>query len=66
MLGFGASYRLSDNFTLALDYETRAYGESNINSHEDDLNQFRVGAEYLSVSDFAVIPFRLATSLFQL
>lgn len=59
MLGFGASYRLSDNFTLAADYETRAYGESNINAHEDDLVQFRVGAEYLSVSDFAVIPFRV-------
>ncbi len=59
MLGFGASYRLGDNFTLALDYETRAYGKSNINAHEDDLNQFRVGAEYLIVSDFAVVPFRV-------
>ena len=58
MLGFGASYRLGDNFTLALDYETRAYGDSNINAHEEDLKQFRVGAEYLFVTDFAVIPLR--------
>jgi len=58
MLGFGASYRLGDNFTIAADYETRAYGDSNINAHEDDLNQFRVGAEYLFVTDFAVIPLR--------
>ncbi len=59
MLGFGSSYRFGDNFTLAIDYETRAYGESNINAHDDDLNQFRVGAEYLIVSDFAVVPFRV-------
>ncbi len=59
MLGFGVSYRLGDNLTLALDYESRAYGSSNINAHEDDLNQFRVGAEYLIVSDFAVVPLRI-------
>ena len=59
MLGFGVSYRLGDNLTLALDYESRAYGSSNINAHEDDLNQFRVGAEYLIVSDFAVVPLRV-------
>jgi hypothetical protein len=59
MLGFGSSYRFGENFTLAFDYETRAYGESNINAHEDDLNQFRVGAEYLVVSDIAVIPLRV-------
>ena len=59
MLGFGVSYRLGDNLTLALDYESRAYGSSNINAHKDDLNQFRVGAEYLIVSDFAVVPLRV-------
>jgi len=58
MLGFGVSYRFSANFTLAADYETRAYEESNINQHNNDLNQFRFGAEYLIVADFVVIPFR--------
>ncbi|RLC51795.1 MAG: hypothetical protein DRI23_04255 [Candidatus Cloacimonadota bacterium] len=58
MLGFGTSYRIGDNLTLAFDYETRAYGKSNINSHEKDLNQFRVGVEYLFVTDLAVIPLR--------
>ncbi len=59
MLGFGMSYRLGENFTLSADFETRAYGKSNLNSHEDDLNQVRVGGEYLAVSDFAVIPLRV-------
>ncbi|MEA2096447.1 MAG: hypothetical protein U9P73_07125 [Candidatus Cloacimonadota bacterium] len=59
MLGFGSSYRLGDNFTLMADYETRAYGESNINGHDENLNQYRIGAEYLIVSDLAVIPFRV-------
>lgn len=59
MLGLGLSYRIGDNITFSADYETRAYGESNLNSHEDDLNQLRVGGEYLAVSDFAVIPLRI-------
>ncbi|MCK5051547.1 MAG: hypothetical protein KAS53_07450 [Candidatus Cloacimonetes bacterium] len=58
MLGFGSSYRFGDNFTLMADYETRAYGESNINAHDENLSQFRVGAEYLVVTDFIVIPLR--------
>jgi len=56
MIGFGASYRIGEFFTLASDYEMRLYSETDFS--EFDLNQFRVGAEYLIVSDFAVIPIR--------
>ena len=69
MLGFGASLRIGDNLTVSSDYEIRAYGksminyesgeESNLSESEENLNQIRVGAEYLVVSDFAVIPFRV-------
>jgi len=68
MLGFGASLRIGDNLTVSSDYEIRAYGksminyesggESNLSESEENLNQIRVGAEYLIVSDFAVIPLR--------
>jgi hypothetical protein len=66
MLGFGGSVRLGDNLTVACDYETRAYGSSKIvydgggetSLSDYDLNQLRVGAEYLLVTDFAVIPVR--------
>ena len=69
MLGFGASLRIGDNLTVSTDYEIRAYGnsminyemggESNLSDSEENLNQIRIGAEYLVVSDFAVIPFRV-------
>ena len=69
MLGFGASCRIGENLTLAADYEIRAYGDSKLkiddldlefplSESQDDLNQLRVGAEYLIISDFAVIPIR--------
>ena len=68
MIGFGTSFRLGEFLTIAADYETRAYGSSEIIYPDDssvplsdsgeDLNQFRVGGEYLAVTDFAVIPFR--------
>jgi len=68
MMGFGASLRIGDNLTVSSDYEIRAYGkskinyemggESNLSDNETNLNQIRVGAEYLIVSDFAVIPLR--------
>ena len=60
MMGFGTSLRLGDNLTLSTDYEIRAYGKSKINyelggdSNLSDsgknLNQLRLGAEYLVVS----------------
>ena len=58
MLGFGASYCFSDKFTLSVDYEKRAYSNSNVNQHNNDLNQFRFGTEYLFVTDFIIIPLR--------
>ncbi len=67
MLGFGASYRIGENLTVAADFETRQFGNSKItqDGSEEDLSQsgknlvqLRAGAEYLLVSDFAVIPFR--------
>jgi len=56
MLGFGASYRFGEFFTLAADYEMRYFSEVDF---DFDMNQFRLGAEYLLVSDFAVIPLRI-------
>ena len=68
MMGFGSSLRLGENLTLSADYEIRAYGKSKINyelggssnlsDSEEDLVQFRVGTEYLVVTDLAVIPLR--------
>jgi len=56
MLGFGASFKASELLTLAVDYETQMYSKTN--DIEFDLDQIRVGGEYLAVSDFAVIPLR--------
>lgn len=67
MMGFGASYRFGDSFTLAADYELRQFGDSKVKfeggsvpltDHEENLSQIRVGAEYLIIADFAVIPVR--------
>ncbi|MDP8313817.1 MAG: hypothetical protein RAP70_01945, partial [Candidatus Celaenobacter antarcticus] len=67
MIGFGASVQLGDNFTVSADYETRAYKDKEI-SYDDgsepdiisdyNLDQIRAGAEFLVVTDFAVIPLR--------
>ena len=73
MFGLGASYRFGDNFTLAVDMESRKFGETTLKEdYEDltgndeemenlDLNQLRFGAEYLftEIWDFAVIPLRI-------
>jgi len=59
MLGFGTSFRLGEFFTIAGDYEMRYYSEVDF---PFDMNQFRVGAEYLLVADFAVIPLRAGFS----
>lgn len=67
MAGAGLSYRFGENFTLAADYELRAFGSSKIKrvndkvyltDHKKDLLQIRVGAEYLLVTSAAVIPLR--------
>lgn len=73
MIGLGASGRIGDNFTLAVDFETRLYGDCKIfrsrnkgelrdtlllSDSETNLNQIRVGAEYLIVTRAGVIPLR--------
>lgn len=69
MFGFGASYRIGDNLTVAADYEIRKFGKSkygnkdydfweNLSRSKKDLNPIRVGAEYLVVTDNLVIPVR--------
>ncbi|MBN1153328.1 hypothetical protein JXB12_00255 [candidate division KSB1 bacterium] len=67
ILGFGVSYLATENLTLAADYEMRSFSESEI-TYEDsepdtlgweDINQLRVGAEYLMMSGDNIIPLRL-------
>jgi hypothetical protein len=78
MLGVGISGRITENFSLAFDYEMRRYGSSkikqrsentrtgaitegtsNLSAGEENLNQIRVGAEYLAVTSGGVIPLRV-------
>ncbi len=62
MFGLGISYRLGDNLTLAVDMESRKFGETTLKEdyeeltgldeeaivlENQDLNQLRFGAEYL-------------------
>jgi long-subunit fatty acid transport protein len=76
MLGFGASYRIGENLTVAADYEMRQFKGKEIHMTYDppydyvspsttpvsksgkDLNQVRVGAEYLIVLNMGVFPIR--------
>ena len=71
MLGVGASYQIGQNFTLAVDYETRRYEDKKLTTTElgtsssvllsksnENLDQVRVGAEYLIVMKGGVIPLR--------
>jgi len=68
MLAVGASVRLGEFTTLAVDLESRQYGgskikvmgeESPLTDHGKDLFELRVGAEHLFVTDFAVVPLRV-------
>ncbi|HQO09350.1 MAG TPA: hypothetical protein PLK90_04405 [Clostridiales bacterium] len=73
MFGFGASYRFGENFTLGADFEVRNYakskfrwededgneGETYMSPTEEDVTQFRLGMEYLIITDAVVIPLRL-------
>jgi len=71
MIGAGASVQIGQNLTLAVDYEMRqfkdkkyttteaGYSESGLLSESnEDLNQVRIGAEYLFVMKGGVIPLR--------
>lgn len=71
MIGFGISGRLFENLTLAADYEIRSYADKEIEQKvdgfgsetykisKDNLNEFRIGAEYLIVGKKVVIPVRI-------
>ena len=68
MMGFGAAYFLGENLILSADFEMRNYGKSKIiyddgssvylSNSEENVNQLRIGAEYMLVTDFAAIPVR--------
>jgi opacity protein-like surface antigen len=76
MLGFGASYQIGDNFTIAADYEMREFKDkktitvrnigssgvsidsAGVTESNENLNQFRIGAEYLIVTTIGVFPLR--------
>lgn len=55
MVGFGVSIQPAELFTIAADYEMRYYSEVDF---PFDMNQLRIGTEYLLLTDFAVIPLR--------
>ncbi len=72
MVGVGASGRIGENLTVSADFETRLYGDKKLfravdgaavdtlklSDSEKNLNQIRVGAEYLIVTTAGVIPVR--------
>jgi hypothetical protein len=72
MYGFGASGRIGENLTLAVDFESRLYGDRQLfrttdgkpidtlqlSDSKSNLNQVRFGAEYLIVTSAGVIPLR--------
>ena len=68
MLGLGLAFAATEKLTLAADYEMRKYSESEIVDDEtgeseetgwEDINQVRVGAEYLYMSGNTILPLRL-------
>ncbi|OGE82242.1 MAG: hypothetical protein A2Y39_03460 [Candidatus Delongbacteria bacterium GWF2_40_14] len=72
MFGLGASYRFGENFTVGVDFERRNYAKSKFKGEyddgttyeeymsptEDDVTQFRLGMEYLIITDAVVVPVR--------
>lgn len=68
MIGLGAAYQASDKLTVAADFEMRKYSNSEIEDNAtgekdkagfEDINQFRLGAEYLIMSGNSILPVRL-------
>jgi long-subunit fatty acid transport protein len=68
MFGVGIALKPTDNLTLAADYERRNYESSEftyglprttVEQGWNNVNQFRVGLEYVAVSPQAVFPIRL-------
>jgi long-subunit fatty acid transport protein len=79
MLGIGAAFSVSENLTIAADYEMRKYSSTKYEDKDtgekykptyfspftedlkegwEDINQIRVGAEYLMMSGNNVLPLR--------
>ncbi len=65
MVGFGVGFSATEKLTIAFDYEMRKYSESewevNGETREadfEDVNQIRLGAEYLIMSGNSILPIR--------
>jgi len=66
MLGFGVAFEATENLILAADYEMRKFSESTVKADWgeeklgwEDINQFRVGAEYLLMTGNSILPVRV-------
>lgn len=68
MIGLGVAFQASENLLFAMDYEMRSYSESEIeytnqdnkfNAQWEDINQLRMGLEYLKMSGNSILPLRL-------
>jgi long-subunit fatty acid transport protein len=67
MMGVGLALKPSENLTLAVDYEHRHYASTEYTNSTgtsydlswNNVNQFRVGMEYLFIGQSAVFPVRL-------
>ena len=68
MLGVGVSFAATENLTLAADYEMRSFSDTEYEDNRteqktsaewEDINQLRVGVEYLLMTGDNVLPLRL-------
>jgi len=68
MVGLGVAYMASENLTVAADYEMRSYSDTELENNDtgdkmeagwEDINQLRLGAEYLFISGNSILPMRL-------
>ena len=68
IIGVGAAYQATEKLTLAADFEMRKYSDTELednvtgqksNAGYEDINQLRLGAEYLMMSGNSVLPLRL-------
>lgn len=68
MLGIGVAFQATEKLTLAADFEMRSYSdtefkdnttEQTTNPKWQDINQLRLGAEYLLMSGNSILPLRL-------
>ncbi len=71
MIGIGAAIQPNQKLTLAADFEMRKYSdtefedntsEEKTNPEWEDINQLRLGAEYLFMSGTSILPVRLGVA----